>query len=58
MNMNNLTDEQKKLIEVGQKTKDQQRRQTAKTRILVRKAREAGITVTDDEVDEFIRKNK
>jgi hypothetical protein len=57
MNMNNLTDEQKKLIEVGQKTKDQQRRQTAKTRILVRKAREAGIIVTDEEVDEFIRKN-
>lgn len=46
---------EKELREFYENVRKRQRRQTAKSLILMRKAREAGITVTDTEIDTYIK---
>lgn len=46
------------IVEKYNKIKDRERRQWTKTRILVQKAKLAGITVSESEIDEFIKKNQ
>jgi hypothetical protein len=46
---------EKELREFYENVQKRQRRQTAKSLILMRKAREAGITVTEAEIDAYIK---
>ena len=59
--INGYTEEQvKAILEADTKRKERQKRTTqrqlAKTRLYLRKAKEMGITVTDEEIDEEINK--
>lgn len=45
-----------KAREAARKTKDTQRRQWVKQSLYAKKAKEAGITVTEAEIDEYIKK--
>ena len=48
---------EKELREFYENVQKRQRRQTAKSLILMRKAKEAGITVSESEIDEYIKKH-
>lgn len=53
--MKNMTEAEKnKLIEKALKTKERERRTWIKQLLFTKKAREAGITVSDAEIDKYI----
>jgi ribosomal protein S8 len=49
--------EMKEVVDKYNKIKARERRQWTKTRIMIAKAKAAGITVSEAEIDEFIKKH-